>query len=519
MTEIYSLKGESCMNRRMSGVLLSYTLLFVDIVVGVVFVPFLLGGLGEGEYGLYKLMHSTASYLSVLDFGIGATITRYVVKYRTEGRKNEEMNFVAMGLIVYGILAGAVVLLGTGIGVFIPHIYAQSIAPTQMRYAQLLFLMICLNTAVNLFNHAYSGLITAYERFTYSQLANILKVLLRTGLIVVSVSLHPTALIVAGVDLMLSMMMLAVNMFYTRFSMQCRIRLHRWDKGLLKEAFVFTTAVLLQSIINQFNSNVDNIVLGIFTTTSIVAMYSVALQLFTMYSTLSTVVSSVYLPTISRAVFRGADDDQITKAVIGPSRIQLVVLLLALSGFILYGRHFITLWVGAAYIEVYVLATVLMTAATLELSQNTITSVLKAKNILHGKTLILMISTLVNAVITILLVPVWGAMGAAAGTTFSMIFGYGIGLNIYYQKKAGLNMRMYYRETYAGILMAAAVAIVPGLGIGYLVRNDGIFGFILKAGIYVCVYGVVMLFVGLNPGEKQMARRLFQKVLGKINRA
>ena len=131
------------MNKKALGIILSYTLIVFDIVVGILFVPFLLRSLGDQEYGLYKLMLSTASYLSVLDFGIGGTITRYVVKFRTEQKRKDEENFLAMGFLIYAVLSLLVLLLAVGLCVAIPRIYAVSIPPEQYRYAQTLFFIIC----------------------------------------------------------------------------------------------------------------------------------------------------------------------------------------------------------------------------------------------------------------------------------------------------------------------------------------------------------------------------------------
>ena len=82
------------------GVVLSYTLAVVDVIVALFFIPFLLSSLGDTNYGMYKLMQSTASYLSVLDFGIGSTITRYIVKYKVKKQLDEERNFLAMGILI-----------------------------------------------------------------------------------------------------------------------------------------------------------------------------------------------------------------------------------------------------------------------------------------------------------------------------------------------------------------------------------------------------------------------------------
>lgn len=54
--------------------------------------------------------------------------------------------------------------------------------------------------------------------------------------------------------------------------------------------------------------------------------------------------------------------------------------------------------------------------------------------------------TAFNVLLTFLLVPRFGAIGAAIGTASSMVFGYGIALSIYYQKRAKLCMKLYFKK-------------------------------------------------------------------------
>ena len=55
--------------------LVSYIYSFVSIVVSLVYVPLLLNGIGEEEYGLYQLVGSVMSYIvsinGVLSAGVG----------------------------------------------------------------------------------------------------------------------------------------------------------------------------------------------------------------------------------------------------------------------------------------------------------------------------------------------------------------------------------------------------------------------------------------------------------------
>lgn len=504
------------MNKKSLGIILSYLLIVIDIAVGILFVPFLLRSLGDEDYGIYKLMLSTAAYLSVLDFGIGGTITRYVVKFRTECDRKREESFLAMGFLVYAVLAALVLLLGAGISLLIPRLYAASIPAAEFGYARNIFFLICAHKATALFNHAFNGLLLAYEEYSYQKITNILSILLRIALLVALISSVKSAMVIAVVDLALSVLFILINYLYCKLRLKARIKLHRWEWGLVRESSVFTLAILLQSIINQFNSNVDNIVLGIYVSAAVVTVYSLVLQLYTMYCCLSTAVSSVYLPSVSRAVFAGEGDDALTERIVKPSRIQLAVLLLALTGFLLFGKFFIAVWVGEAYSEVYLLAVLLFVTGTVELSQNTITAILKAKNKLHGQTLILAGSTLANILLTFLLVPRLGMLGAAIGTAFSLVFGYGLALNLYYHFKIHVNMRTYYKKTYRGILPAAILSCLLGIPISLFLPLGGWLGFAVKAALYCVLYAAILYFIGFNREERELVRRIIIKKKGRI---
>ena len=82
------------MNQLKAGAALSYLSIALNMVVGLVYTPYLLRMLGQSEYGLYSLAASLIAYLTVLDLGFGNAIVRYTAKFRTEGklREQEEMS-------------------------------------------------------------------------------------------------------------------------------------------------------------------------------------------------------------------------------------------------------------------------------------------------------------------------------------------------------------------------------------------------------------------------------------------
>ena len=56
-------------NQRKIGVIMSYLAQFIQILTGILYTPIMLRLLGQSEYGLYQLVFSVVSYLSLLSFG------------------------------------------------------------------------------------------------------------------------------------------------------------------------------------------------------------------------------------------------------------------------------------------------------------------------------------------------------------------------------------------------------------------------------------------------------------------
>ena len=72
------------------GIVLNYVNLVLGGLVPLLYTPIMLKILDTEEYGLYKLSASITSYLALITFGLGAAITRYLIKARTEQGEEEE---------------------------------------------------------------------------------------------------------------------------------------------------------------------------------------------------------------------------------------------------------------------------------------------------------------------------------------------------------------------------------------------------------------------------------------------
>ena len=102
-------------NQLKAGAILSYVSIGLNNIVGLLYTPFMLRMLGQNEYGLYSLVASVVSYLTVLDLGFANAIVRYTAKFRAEGKIREQYELFGMFLILYTGIGIIAFLLGLGI--------------------------------------------------------------------------------------------------------------------------------------------------------------------------------------------------------------------------------------------------------------------------------------------------------------------------------------------------------------------------------------------------------------------
>ena len=72
------------------GAILSYVIIALNMITGIFYTPYLTRMLGQSEYGLYSLVASVISYLTILDLGFGNAIIVYTSKYIAKKDKEKE---------------------------------------------------------------------------------------------------------------------------------------------------------------------------------------------------------------------------------------------------------------------------------------------------------------------------------------------------------------------------------------------------------------------------------------------
>lgn len=501
-------KRISIERQRHIGFIVSWLQIIVSSLTGILFTPFLISSLGQTEYGLYQLMYSAIGYIATLDLGLGGTITRYVIKYDAVGDVNKRNSVIGMCMKIYALLAGIALCAVLWVSANLDKFFINTINADNIAHARLLFIVMGISASLSLFDHAFVGILTAYEKYIATKGLRVVKDISRIVLLVVLLNMGANALALVCVDLAAMVLLLVVDMTSCIRSTPITSFKGKFDRILFREIAVFSAFVFLQVIISQVNSSLDRILLGRFSTLYLVGMYGVAMQIYNISSSIGGVFGGLTLPMVTRCVCSGKSDSEITEQCIRYSRVQCYILLLLLSGFFLFGQHFIRIWLKDTYPakQLWIVILLLLTPNILEWIETPIFNVMKAKNKQAVRSVLLFSVLVANLFLTVWLVKKIPVYGAAIGTSISCIIGNNILSNIFYHKKIGINMWQFFKGILHGIAPALFLSVMVGLGIN-LLPISGILGFILKGTLYVAVYATLMYFLGAQKEEQQFFLR------------
>jgi O-antigen/teichoic acid export membrane protein len=493
-----------------SAIVLSYIAIILNTLTAVFLTPFLLRKLGVDGYGLYQMIYSVGNYILILNFGIATVMIRYISEFRAKGDKRGEQNFAAM----IGLFVIAVVILAVTVGLIVntnlEGIF-KNLSVSDYDKSHQMLIIIIVQIGLTIIDHYYTGIIGAYERFSYLRIVNILQIVSVFVFTILFVNLGMGAVGIVLANAMMTLIKLLFDAYYSHFVLKFKIYFYYWNSTIVAPVVGLSMAIFLQSIVGNVNSSLDKTILGIMLTKKDVAMYSVAASIITMFNTIPGVFSGLFQPQVTRMIVNNASKKTLTDLVIRVGRWQFIVTGAMFFGFVLFGLDFMKLWVGEEMKGALWIILIIMPFNMIPLIQTVCLSILNAYDKRIFRSLILLSMTVLNVFITILLIKHIGIWGAPIGTAFSYLIGHVIIMNIYYSRYIHLNVRRMFKGIFNRIfivLLSTSLLCLPLL----LWTDINFISFGIKVVIFLIVYGSLLMVWGFNKEEKEIVNVLLLKV-------
>ena len=507
-------------NQLKLGAILSYGTLFLSNIIGIIYTPIMLRLIGQSEYGLYSLVSSTIGYLTVLDMGLGNAIIRYTSRFRALGDTEGEYRLNGMTLVMYTIIGILAMILGLVLYLNIENLFKSSLSSIELKKAQVMMLILVINISISFPLSIFGSIITAYEKFVFLKVTNMLRIAINPLIMIPLLTMGYKSVAMVLVTTVLNIIFLIINVWYCFVKLKIKIKFDKFDWHIIKDIGSYSFFIFINIIIDRIYWSTDQLILGMISSTTVVAIYSVASQLTMYYMNFSTAMSSVFLPKITKMVSLNATSNELSNLFIKIGRLQYILMAFILSGFVLFGKQFILLWAGSAYDDSYYIALVIMIPLTIPLIQTIGITILQAKNMHRFRSVVYFIIAIVNIFASLELGKMIDGLGCALATCISMTIGHILIMNIYYYKKVKLDMIQFWKEIIK-LSNPIIFALITGVMIKIIINEFGILNLVISIVLFSFSYLILMWNLGLNNYEKNLLRVPFKliyiKVFKKLN--
>jgi O-antigen/teichoic acid export membrane protein len=503
-------------SQRKTGALLSYAVIGANSAVTLLLTPFMISMMGKAEFGLYSLVTSVVAYLTVLDLGFGNAIIRYTAKFRAENKEKEEQEMLGLFLILYCAISLITLIAGIIFSFNLHVFFSSTMTLIELEKARTMMLLLVFNVAITFPFSLFVSVVAGYEKFIFQKSLILLRVALNAIAMAILLYFGYKAIAMVVSLTAFNVITLILNYFYSTYKINVKIRFGKFKISFFKEIFYYSLYIFLNAIMDRIYWSTGQFVLGAVVSTTAVAIFAVAIQLQHMYMAFSTAIAGVFLPKVTAMVSKQLPESEISDLFIRTGRIQFIIMAYALTGFILFGRSFIDIWIGPGFEDAFTITLLFFIPLTIPLIQNLGITILQARNQMKFRSILYVIIAIISLILQIPFAKKWGAIGCAISISGSLIIGQILVMNVYYYKRQGINIPLFWKE----IIKMSMTPLAVGL-IGYVTLIErSITNFsdlIFYAGIFTCTYIPCAWFFAMNTYEKSLITKPAMSLLKKLS--
>lgn len=368
--------------------------------------------LGSENLGLMRLFTQLVAYLNLAEMGVG-TATAYALY-----KPLSENNFFKASIVIntieklYDKIFYAIIILGTSL-IFILPFFNDSIILKSL--IPVYWMIYVLNTAISYKFAKYSILFTANQEYKYVRLVQGLTKILVVTLQIISLLKIKSFLIFA---LLMSLENIFQYIFYKKHYLKKYNYIQKTkEKDLTIGKNIFN--LFWHKLGGVIIFNTDYIVISKFLSLNAVGIYSSYMLIIGMLNTIIMTVLNVINPRVGNFIAKNSKNE-IFKLWERLNIILIFVGTILTIGTFLNIDLFISLWMGQNYIYDKKIISLLMINLFILLTRG-ITDIFKNNSGFYDDVYLPILESLINLIISIILVIHIGIAGVIIGTLFSNI--------------------------------------------------------------------------------------------------
>ncbi len=485
------------MNQIKQGVILSYVNLGLNVVIGLIYTPWLISSIGKADYGLYTLVMSIIGLLA-FDFGLGNATTKFICEYLAQKRQDKVDALLGLVFKLYLLLDALIFIVFLGVYLFFPDIY-EGLTAEELSTFKVVFIIAVSYCILSFPFIPLNGILAGYEKFVQLKSCDLFQrvfiVVMMAACLLCGYGLYALVIVNSAAGIITILLKLII----IRRDTPIKVNIRFWDKPELCRIFSFVVWVTIIALTQRMIFNIAPSILGVYANSSEIAVLGVAITIEAYTYLFANAISGMFLPRVSKMV-EGQDMTAVQELLIRVGRLQLYVCGFIFIWFVVFGQNFINLWVGAEYSDVYTCTLLFLIPIVIQLPQEIGITYIIAANKVRLQSFIYIGMALTNIVLAFPLTKYFGVIGLSVAI-FAAFSVRTIALDIVFHKKMGLNMIAFFRDSFVRMipLFSATVLMMFGL---LLIPVTGWFGLLLKSLFAVAIFIAFAMLFSANKYEK-----------------
>ena len=153
------------------GALISYFAIAFNIAAGLVYTPWMITKIGQGNYGLYTIATSLIT-LFIIDFGMSAAVSRFLSIYNAKGEQKKANDFMGIVYKMYLVVDVAITVALVIAYFFIDKIYVNLTAD-EITVLKSLYIIVAVYNVISFPFITLNGVLNAYEKFVQLKICDL----------------------------------------------------------------------------------------------------------------------------------------------------------------------------------------------------------------------------------------------------------------------------------------------------------------------------------------------------------
>lgn len=503
------------------GATISYLSIFLNIIAGLIYTPWMTKTLGQSNYGIYSLANSIISLVAI-DLGLGTAVSRFVSKYRAEKDIDSSNKMIGLIFKIFIFLSSILLVALTIIYFFIPSIYVK-LTSDELSSLKSVFIMVGLYSTVSFCFMPLNGILMGNDKFPQyktitliSRLVNILLVSI-TLLLFNNLYMYVFAIIASGL-IEIIIKLIYIKKFCKYGSKPLIANNH--DKGMIQTLIKFSFWAAIASILSRFIISIQPSILGITSGTIQIALFTLGSTIEGYAWQIANGLDGMFIPRLSIMNKNNAKDEEYTQLMINVGRFQLLFTGLIIIGFIALGRGFINdIWKmnkeGFSYDNSYFVGVLLLLPCLVTFTQQIGNSLLIVKNKIKYRGIAIGITAILSVGLSFLFTSIfeYEAIGAAASICIGKMVGMVLILNYFYKKAVNLNIKEFFKKCHLQIMPVLLIVLVLGMGLDFLIANQSLITFGIKVILLIVIYFILVYRFVLTNSEKSYVNAFVDKFI------